>query len=203
MSLTVQGRDSEALSCASRYLGELREAVQHTAGTNDPRWFSPYALGFMTGHVALGMQFAASRYLLKWFSRWPDADEHVKPWIKKLAPQCLGLDAANFDEAYDKAATGWVGGGGNTPVNIGGGMGNYSARMLERMNTAIPRDYFGVRIMELETELRKLRAPTRLGRLTGYRSARLVYRYLVRRTLGAEVFGMTKENAERMALAGA
>lgn len=200
ISLTPSGREKEARRLAHLFLRELSATTQDFAPSGHEGWYSDYALGFAAAHVGLAAQLVQMRYALAWFTRWP-REEHMPPLTADLIPAQLGLDrdrfvaaAAHADEAYKTSDA-------YHPLNLGVGTGHAVLRgSLARLQAPVGRTYFGVRIMKLDTELRKLCAPTRFGRITGYRPARLAYGYLVRRTLGETVFGVTTKQADQYAL---
>ena len=200
MSLTSRGRYREMQALARRFLEELGTTTQAFASQDDNRWYSDYALGFAAGHVGLAIQLAQKRYALAWIGHWPsDADR--PRLVHDLVPRYLRLDRERFVAAYERASDAHKHADGYHPMNLGAGDGHTALLIsLARTLADVRRDYFGLRMMKLEVELRKIPAPTQFGRLTGYRPAALIYGYLVRRTLGEAVFGVTAEQATHFAL---
>ncbi len=199
MTLTARGRDRELHAFAHRFLGELSATTRDYAPPESDGWYTDYALGFAAGHVGLAIGLAKRRHAFDWLSR-SLKDEHVPALVYEIVPDCLGLDRERFIAAFENAADRRKEADSYHPMNLGFGTGyTVLCISLARTLTSVRRDFFGVQAMNLELELRKLRAPTRLGRLTGYRSATLIYRYMVMRTLGETVFGATTDQATRFA----
>ncbi len=195
MTVTTHGRDHEARSFARRFLGALRAATQAYAPSTLEGWYSDYAVGFAARHVGLAMAVARQRHAFRWSSKWP-LDEDVDALIMEIVPDSLGLERKRFKDAHERAVAGQKNSDNYHPVNLGAGTAHSVLCVsLARMRASFRMDYFGVRIAEFDKDLRKLRAPTPMGRLTGYRSATLIYRYMVMRTLGETVFGTTTNQA--------
>lgn len=200
ISLTPRGRQREAYRLARRFLRELSATTQDWAPPGYEGWYADYALGFAAAHVGLAAQLAQMRYALAWITRWPH-EQGMATLMADLIPAHLGLDRARFVAAIARAGEAYKNSDAYHPFNLGAGTGHNVLRgSLARLQAPVSRSYFGIRIMELDTELRKQRSPTHFGRLTGYRPARLAYGYMVRRTLGESVFGITTEQANQYAL---
>ena len=197
MALTTRGRNREFRRLARRYLNELSGATRAFTPPDSDAWYTDYAMGFAGGHVGLAAGLTQHRYAFSWFSKWP-RDEDILPVVQELIPECLGLNRDRFIDSYGRADDSRKQADGYHPMNLGVGFGHTVPCVIEA-RTSVRRNYFGVRIMDMELELRKLRAPTLFGRLTGYRPFRLVYCYMVMRTLGETVFGMTTDQATHFA----
>lgn len=200
MTLTIGGRDRDARALALRFSAALGAATQEYAPSTREGWYSDYAVGFAAGHVGLAMSLARRRHAFGWLHKWPQ-EEDATPLIREMIPDRLGLDRERFNDAFQRAANGQKNADGYHPTNLGAGTAHsVLCASLARMQASFRMDYFGVRIAQLDTDLRKLRAPTPIGRLTGYRASTLIYRYRVMRTLGETAFGTTTDQATRFAL---
>jgi hypothetical protein len=202
-TLTQAGRDRATRKFAIRYLGKLRQATKRFAPSTAPAWHSDYAIGFLAGHVTVGVQAAFAKDELASFHKpWPSSEE-VFALARELIPTQMGFQPLSFRRACDDVVKRWPMGNENvTPVAEGALLANRILTVTLTPSELRPEfDAWMKRIDAIEKEFSRLPGRNPVLRLV-WRDPSRLYRYLVLHTLGANVFGISSETARRYALEG-
>ena len=202
MTFTQAGRDQNARNFSARYLAKLRQATARIAPVSAPGWQSDFAIGFLSGHVTIGLQTAFAKDTLRRFHKpWPAAEE-IFALHKELIPEPMGFPPLAFRTAFDQVIKRWpMDNAQVTPVAEGALLaGRIVCDTLAPFELRPQRmDDWMKRISSIEKEFSRLPGRHPAVRLVWRDRARL-YRYHVLRTLGMTAFGISTEQACRFAL---
>lgn len=200
-TITLAGRNRNARKLAARYLTRLREATEHIAPATAPGWHSDFALGFMAGHVSVGMYAAAAHDMMSWFRKsWP-SPEDILALGQDLIPEQMGFEPLAFRAAFDRATKRWPRGSAMvTPTVEGVLLAERIVRITHAASYMRPQmDDWTKRVDDIEKEFSRLPGRNPAIRLV-WRAPANLYRYLVLRTLGVTTFGISVEQAGRFSL---
>jgi len=200
LALTTRGRDRDTRRFAMAHLQSLRSALGVVAPTTSPGWLADETLGFIVGHVQAAFEQAGIEDFRPKFIQPQRRQDAVRAFVEKVAPEVLGLQPLSFARAFADCWRRW-------PTDPAGGAHPIIRGALN--GAAIIREIHGPSALRVPDEATKQveAIATEYGRLPGrnpvwgrvFRSPARAYRYLVLRTLGASVFGVTTEAAAGLA----
>ncbi len=199
LALTARGRDRDAKRFAVTHLQSLRAALEAVAPTTSPGWLSDETLGFIAGHVQVALeQSAIEDFRLRLSKPKPEQDT-IRALVNDVAPEALGLQPLSFARAFADCWRRWPTDPSErtSPIVRGALNGAAIVREIHGPSALRVTDEATKQVEAIATEYGRLpdRHPV-WGRV--FRSPARSYRYLVLRTLGANVFGVTSEAAARL-----